>query len=121
MAAAEEIDNFLRECFADDLACFPVLSPAALPASASAGNEFSRSTKTSGIHVTLTYAQSLDAKIAGEGGKQLILSGKESMAMTHRQVALDPASLPIRLNNCLCTVSGYEPFILLFSLASVPY
>ncbi|KZV80399.1 bacterial bifunctional deaminase-reductase [Exidia glandulosa HHB12029] len=33
--------------------------------------------------VTLTYAQSLDARIAGAGGKQLILSGKESMLMTH--------------------------------------
>jgi 2,5-diamino-6-(ribosylamino)-4(3H)-pyrimidinone 5'-phosphate reductase len=35
------------------------------------------------VHVTLTFAQSLDAKIAGVGGKQLILSGKESMIMTH--------------------------------------
>lgn len=33
--------------------------------------------------VTLTFAQSLDAKIAGAGGQQLILSGKESMIMTH--------------------------------------
>ena len=33
--------------------------------------------------VTLTFAQSLDAKIAGQNGKQLILSGKESMMMTH--------------------------------------
>jgi 2,5-diamino-6-(ribosylamino)-4(3H)-pyrimidinone 5'-phosphate reductase len=33
--------------------------------------------------VTLTFAQSLDAKIAGIGGKQLILSGRESMVMTH--------------------------------------
>lgn len=33
--------------------------------------------------VTLTFAQSLDAKIAGVAGKQLILSGKESMVMTH--------------------------------------
>lgn len=33
--------------------------------------------------VTLTFAQSLDAKIAGQGGKQLILSGRESMVMTH--------------------------------------
>ena len=33
--------------------------------------------------VTLTFAQSLDAKIAGVGGKQLILSGRESMVMTH--------------------------------------
>ena len=34
-------------------------------------------------NVTLTFAQSLDAKIAGVGGKQLILSGRESMIMTH--------------------------------------
>ncbi|KAF8204042.1 dihydrofolate reductase-like domain-containing protein [Pholiota molesta] len=34
-------------------------------------------------HVTLTFAQSLDAKIAGAGGRQLILSGAESMRMTH--------------------------------------
>lgn len=34
-------------------------------------------------HVTLTFAQSLDAKIAGAGGTQLILSGRESMVMTH--------------------------------------
>ncbi|KIK46236.1 hypothetical protein CY34DRAFT_774760 [Suillus luteus UH-Slu-Lm8-n1] len=33
--------------------------------------------------VTLTFAQSLDGKIAGKEGKQLILSGKESMLMTH--------------------------------------
>ncbi|KAG9222404.1 hypothetical protein CCMSSC00406_0002739 [Pleurotus cornucopiae] len=33
--------------------------------------------------VTLTFAQSLDSKIAGQGGQQLILSGKESMIMTH--------------------------------------
>lgn len=35
------------------------------------------------LHVTLTFAQSIDAKIAGAHGKQLILSGKESMVMTH--------------------------------------
>jgi hypothetical protein len=33
--------------------------------------------------VTLTFAQSVDGKIAGRDGKQLILSGKESMVMTH--------------------------------------
>lgn len=33
--------------------------------------------------ITLTFAQSLDAKIAGEAGKQLILSGQDSMVMTH--------------------------------------
>ena len=34
-------------------------------------------------YITLTFAQSIDAKIAGAGGKQLILSGEESMQMTH--------------------------------------
>ncbi|KAL1409578.1 hypothetical protein Q8F55_003569 [Vanrija albida] len=34
-------------------------------------------------HVTLTWAQSLDAKLAGPGGARVILSGKESMLMTH--------------------------------------
>lgn len=38
--------------------------------------------------VTLTYAQSLDGRIAGKGGKQLVLSGDESMIMTHWLVAL---------------------------------
>lgn len=33
--------------------------------------------------VTLTFAQSLDGKIAGSRGKQLILSGTDSMIMTH--------------------------------------
>ena len=40
--------------------------------------------------VTLTFAQSLDAKIAGAGGKQLILSGKESLVMTHWYVMFSP-------------------------------
>ena len=36
-------------------------------------------------YVTLAYAQSLDGSIAAEvGGDQLILSGKQSMVMTHR-------------------------------------
>lgn len=34
-------------------------------------------------YVTLTFAQSLDAKIAGRGGVQLMISGDESMKMTH--------------------------------------
>jgi riboflavin biosynthesis pyrimidine reductase len=32
---------------------------------------------------TLTFAQSLDGKIAGANGRQLILSGEDSMIMTH--------------------------------------
>lgn len=35
-------------------------------------------------HVTLTFAQSADGKIAGPGKKQLALSCKESMLMTHK-------------------------------------
>lgn len=38
---------------------------------------------SSDVHITLTFAQSLDGKIAGVGGKPLALSGKESMTMTH--------------------------------------
>ena len=49
--------------------------------------------------VILTYAQSLDARIAGAGGKQLVLSGKESMAMTHRfaaaYIAMPWAGVPL--------------------------
>lgn len=33
--------------------------------------------------VTLTFAQSLDGKIAGSQGRQLILSGAQSMKATH--------------------------------------
>jgi 2,5-diamino-6-(ribosylamino)-4(3H)-pyrimidinone 5'-phosphate reductase len=40
-------------------------------------------TDTTRPYVTLTFAQSIDAKIAGAGGKQLIISGEESMKMTH--------------------------------------
>ncbi|GAA5896599.1 2,5-diamino-6-(ribosylamino)-4(3H)-pyrimidinone 5'-phosphate reductase [Sporobolomyces salmoneus] len=43
--------------------------------------------------VTLTYAQSMDAKIAGKEGKQLILSGKESMELTHRMRELHDSIL----------------------------
>ncbi len=38
-------------------------------------------------YVTLTFAQSLDGKIAGKDGLQLALSGKESLVMTHWYVS----------------------------------
>lgn len=38
------------------------------------------------LHVTLTFAQSVDGKIAGKERKQLRLSCDESMLMTHRSV-----------------------------------
>ncbi|KAI9570344.1 dihydrofolate reductase-like domain-containing protein [Boletus coccyginus] len=41
--------------------------------------------------VTLTFAQSLDSKIAGSKGRQLILSGAESMLMTHWMRAMHDA------------------------------
>ncbi|KAI0361033.1 bacterial bifunctional deaminase-reductase [Trametes cingulata] len=44
-------------------------------------------------YVTLTFAQSLDAKIAGAGGAQLALSGKESLVMTHWMRTLHDAIL----------------------------
>ncbi|EGG13175.1 uncharacterized protein MELLADRAFT_114818 [Melampsora larici-populina 98AG31] len=37
--------------------------------------------------VTLTYAQSLDGKIAGVDGRQLRLSGNQSMKMTHIMIS----------------------------------
>ena len=40
--------------------------------------------------VTLTYAQSIDGKIAGLRGAQIRLSGDESMVLTHRSVLLLP-------------------------------
>lgn len=40
------------------------------------------------VNVTLTFAQSLDGKIAGASGKQLTLSCKESMYMTHMYASL---------------------------------
>lgn len=36
------------------------------------------------LHVTLTYAQSLDGLIAGPSGQQITLSSNESMTMTHK-------------------------------------
>ncbi|KAF9439133.1 2,5-diamino-6-(ribosylamino)-4(3H)-pyrimidinone 5'-phosphate reductase [Entomortierella beljakovae] len=44
---------------------------------------FSNELNIESPHVTLTFAQSLDGKIAGSQGKQLILSGPESMKATH--------------------------------------
>jgi len=35
-------------------------------------------------YITLTYAQSLDGSISAIRGKPLLLSGKESLVMTHR-------------------------------------
>ncbi|GAA5986406.1 hypothetical protein JCM5350_002910 [Sporobolomyces pararoseus] len=55
--------------------------------------EPSKARQDGNVFVTLTYAQSLDAKIAGKGGKQLILSGKQSMELTHRMRELHDSIL----------------------------
>jgi len=49
----------------------------------SAGAHDDGSSENGFPRITLTFAQSTDAKIAGKDGKQLILSCKESMIMTH--------------------------------------
>ncbi|KAA1136396.1 2,5-diamino-6-(ribosylamino)-4(3H)-pyrimidinone 5'-phosphate reductase [Puccinia graminis f. sp. tritici] len=47
--------------------------------------------------VTLTYAQSLDGKIAGADGQQLRLSGNQSMKMTHLfSASAHPSSFYLR-------------------------
>ncbi|KAH9858342.1 bacterial bifunctional deaminase-reductase [Lenzites betulinus] len=61
----------------------PGLHPSVFDPSQEALLDSPESRDASRPYVTLTFAQSLDAKIAGAGGKQLILSGKESMVMTH--------------------------------------
>lgn len=69
----EEADDFLKNQVYSD-ANFKVNSQGKLIASGEKANAV----------VTLTYAQSLDAKIAGKNGKQIQLSGPESAVMTHR-------------------------------------
>ncbi|TRM70517.1 dihydrofolate reductase-like domain-containing protein [Schizophyllum amplum] len=59
----------------------PPSTPPDFLTSALAGSDLKHHTDRPSV--TLTFAQSLDAKIAGKAGKQLILSGKESMIMTH--------------------------------------
>ncbi|WVQ95507.1 hypothetical protein IAU59_002604 [Kwoniella sp. CBS 9459] len=44
-------------------------------------------------HITVTWAQSLDSKIAGPGGKRVMISGPESMLMTHWLRAMHDAIL----------------------------
>ncbi len=44
----------------------------------------SSATTTKKPFVTLSYAQSLDGLIADENGHQIILSGHQSMTLTHR-------------------------------------
>jgi 2,5-diamino-6-(ribosylamino)-4(3H)-pyrimidinone 5'-phosphate reductase len=56
-------------------------------------------------HVTLTWAQSLDSKIAGPGGKRVMISGDESMLMTHWYVKMNPRMLWTLMVGCeVCTM-----------------
>ena len=54
-----------------------------IPLDGSAATPTPASPDPSRPFVTLTFAQSLDAKIAGQGGTQLALSGRKSLVMTH--------------------------------------
>nr|XP_019051138.1 2,5-diamino-6-(ribosylamino)-4(3H)-pyrimidinone 5'-phosphate reductase [Kwoniella bestiolae CBS 10118]OCF30068.1 2,5-diamino-6-(ribosylamino)-4(3H)-pyrimidinone 5'-phosphate reductase [Kwoniella bestiolae CBS 10118] len=51
------------------------------------------SATTSRPHITVTWAQSLDSKIAGPDGQRVILSGPESMLMTHWMRSMHDAIL----------------------------
>ncbi|GAA5944888.1 hypothetical protein JCM10213_006625 [Rhodosporidiobolus nylandii] len=75
--------------------------------------------------VTLTYAQSLDGKISGPRGKQITLSGAESMRMTHRlrelhdsilvgvgTVLNDDPQLTARIPDLLTLASQPKPVVL---------
>lgn len=64
----EEMDDFLRSVYPE--------------------NVFSGQENLGPPFVTLSYAQSLDGKIAGPGGQQILLSGIASMALTHRRVCI---------------------------------
>ncbi|KAI9598236.1 dihydrofolate reductase-like domain-containing protein [Syncephalis fuscata] len=66
-AAAED---FIARYYSDDLKIRPSILPV---------NEAIKRPL-----ITLTYAQSLDGKIAGQDRQQLVLSGAASMIMTHR-------------------------------------
>ncbi|BGP36938.1 2,5-diamino-6-(ribosylamino)-4(3H)-pyrimidinone 5'-phosphate reductase [Rhodotorula kratochvilovae] len=83
--------------------------------------------------VTLTYAQSLDGKIAGPAGKQLILSGEHSMRLTHRLRELhdsilvgvgtllnDDPQLTARLPHLLPLSSQPRPIVLDSTLRTPP-
>ncbi|GAA6043156.1 hypothetical protein JCM8097_004346 [Rhodosporidiobolus ruineniae] len=83
--------------------------------------------------VTLTYAQSLDGKIAGPGGAQIRLSGEESMRLTHwlrelhdsilvgsGTVKNDDPQLTARLPDLLPLPSQPTPIILDSRLSSPP-
>ena len=45
------------------------------------------------LDLTVTFAQSLDGKLAGKGGTQIALSCPESMQMTHRLRTMHDAIL----------------------------
>lgn len=72
--------------------------------------------------VTLTYAQSLDGKIAGLNGRQLILSGQESMIMTHKLRTVHDAIM-VGIGTVLNDdprLSGISSLLFYLSLSDIP-
>ncbi|ORY72767.1 dihydrofolate reductase-like domain-containing protein [Leucosporidium creatinivorum] len=77
LLSSEELTGFLESVFPRSFFPHPPTSPKSPKALLTAPPR-------KRPFVTLTYAQSLDGKIAGPGGKQIRLSGDESMRLTHR-------------------------------------
>ncbi|GAA5979926.1 hypothetical protein JCM10908_001467 [Rhodotorula pacifica] len=110
-----DLDSFLRKIYPSNLFDPPTDSTPA-------GNATSEETRP---FVTLTWAQSLDGKIAGPNKSQVTLSGNESMRFTHRlrelhdsilvgvgTVLNDDPSLTARLPTLLPLESQPTPIIL---------
>ncbi|OCF31787.1 2,5-diamino-6-(ribosylamino)-4(3H)-pyrimidinone 5'-phosphate reductase [Kwoniella heveanensis BCC8398] len=70
-------------------------------------------------HITVTWAQSLDSKIAGPGGKRVMISGPESMLMTHWLRAMHDAIL-IGVNTLILDDPRLQANLLPESLAIPP-
>lgn len=78
------LDHLLAQVYPRELATPPTASNVAAAAS---GHSHSHSTMTrppTKPFVTLTWAQSIDGKISGHNGHQVVLSGKQSMLLTHK-------------------------------------
>ncbi|SPO31618.1 related to RIB7 - HTP reductase [Ustilago trichophora] len=95
--------------------------------------DFTSAASQERTHVTLTFAQSQDGKIAGAGKEQLALSGSESMIMTHKLRTLhdgilvgigtvlnDNPQLNARLLSHPPTVSGLPRPVVLDSKLRMP-
>ncbi|POY73902.1 hypothetical protein BMF94_3073 [Rhodotorula taiwanensis] len=119
------LDHLLAQVYPRELATPPTASNVAAAAS---GHSHSHSTTTrppTKPFVTLTWAQSIDGKISGHNGHQVVLSGKQSMLLSHKlrrlhdsilvgvgTVVNDNPSLTARLPDLLPLESQPTPIVL---------